>query len=81
MKVLARIYIYCYTCILASGKHCVWVINKPCVREAEYMHLIPWTRHHGSEHYITEYDDDCYTVYFVTGYGVMCSREQFASGP
>ncbi len=36
-------------CVLASDKHCVYIINKPCVREAEYMHLISWTRHRGSE--------------------------------
>jgi hypothetical protein len=26
------------------------VINKPCAREAEYMRLIFFIRHHGSEH-------------------------------
>jgi hypothetical protein len=27
-------------------------INKPCVREAEYMRLIPWIHRRGSEHFL-----------------------------
>ncbi len=48
MKVLNNNIYYC-TCVLASDEYCVKVINKPCVIEAEYMHLIPWTHHRGSE--------------------------------
>jgi hypothetical protein len=40
---------YHSTCVLASNECCVKVINKPCVREARYMHLISWTRHRGSK--------------------------------
>jgi hypothetical protein len=35
--------------LFATDGDCVQVINKPCVREAEYMCLISWTHHCGSE--------------------------------
>jgi hypothetical protein len=30
-------------------KECVYVINKPCVREARYVSLISWNLQSGSE--------------------------------
>jgi hypothetical protein len=33
----------------ATDDDYVQVINKPCAREAEYMHLISWIRHRGSK--------------------------------
>ncbi len=42
-------YMYHRTCVLASNEYCVQVINKPCVRETRYMHLISWTHHRGRE--------------------------------
>ncbi len=43
------VYMYCFTCVLATDGYCVKVINKPCVREAENMRLISWTLHRGSK--------------------------------
>jgi hypothetical protein len=40
-----------YICCMLSVNNniSVQVINKPCARRIEYMRLIPWTRHRGSE--------------------------------
>jgi hypothetical protein len=37
---------------VVDNLNCVKVINKPCVREARCMRLIPWTLHSGSEQFI-----------------------------
>jgi hypothetical protein len=48
VDVFRRVYLFC-KCYLRITLICVQVINKPCAREIEYMCLIPWTHHRGSE--------------------------------
>ncbi len=41
--------IFICICYLRITLICVWVINKPCARETEYMSLIYWICHRGSK--------------------------------
>jgi hypothetical protein len=34
---------------VVNNLNCVYVINKPCMRGARYIRLIPWTLQSGSE--------------------------------
>ncbi len=43
-----REYLFC-VCYQRITLICDQVLNKPCAREAEYMCLISWIRHRGSE--------------------------------
>ncbi len=37
---------------VVDNLNCILVINKPCMRGARYVRLIPWTLRSGSEQFI-----------------------------
>ncbi len=46
-----RVYVHnnCLNCEYSNNLNCDQVINKPCMRGARYVRLIPWTLWSGSE--------------------------------
>jgi hypothetical protein len=56
---------------VVDNLNCVYVINKPCMRGARYVRLIPWTLRCGSEQQFInfkyhKYQVTVYSNFFVT---------------